>query len=203
MAARRRHDHRVRGRPASPGIQRGMPNRLLHLYIRSVTASARLTLRLTGQALKLAGSALGAVRPSPAHEAPEPSRQPSPPPRREPRAEPPASAPPPAAQAPPVQYDTEPMTPLDSHDESVKTIDDEPELVGEFSEPGAEDGAGANLVIDEPWPGYGEMTAEDVIGRLAEAGQAEVALVELYERAHKQRSTVLSAAERRLQAERA
>jgi hypothetical protein len=96
-----------------------------------------------------------------------------------------------------IDYEAEPPTPLDPADERAKTIDDEPELVGEWVEPGAEDGAGAAVEVDEPWPGYADMNANAVIARLRKASAAELALVELYERAHKHRKTVLAAAERR------
>ncbi|MGZ4296959.1 MAG: hypothetical protein ACXVE4_07330, partial [Solirubrobacteraceae bacterium] len=35
-------------------------------------------------------------------------------------------------------------------------VSEEPELVAEFAEPGAEEGVGAQLRIVEPWAGYGE-----------------------------------------------
>jgi hypothetical protein len=76
--------------------------------------------------------------------------------------------------------------------------DAEPELVAEFAEPGAEEGAGPELRIREPWDGYGQLDADAVIDRIAVAGGAELALVALYEQAHKQRQTVLEAVERRL-----
>ena len=68
----------------------------------------------------------------------------------------------------------------------------------EVAEPGAEDGAGAELHIDRPWAGYGRMTAAEVIERLDQASEAELAAIQLYERAHRARQSVLAAAERRL-----
>jgi len=91
----------------------------------------------------------------------------------------------------------EPATPLVPGEEVAKTLDDEPELIEELAEPGAEDGAGAEVEVDEPWEGYAEMNAEAVLARIRQAGAAELALVELYERANKRRKTVLAAAERR------
>jgi hypothetical protein len=79
-------------------------------------------------------------------------------------------------------------------------IDTDATLVESFAEPGAEDGAGAQIRIEEPWEGYGDLNAADVIGRLEQASPAELAAVELFEAATKQRTTVLSAAERQLKA---
>jgi hypothetical protein len=67
-----------------------------------------------------------------------------------------------------------------------------------FADPGAEDGAGASVHIEEPWQGYGHMTANDIIARLTTASSEELAAVALYERAHRDRRTVLAAAEREL-----
>jgi hypothetical protein len=74
----------------------------------------------------------------------------------------------------------------------------EPELVQEVAEPGAEDGAGASVTIDEPWPGYARMTAKQVIERLTDATAAELAAVQLYESINRDRQTVRAAAERNL-----
>ncbi|MGH2889474.1 MAG: hypothetical protein ACRDNJ_07585, partial [Solirubrobacteraceae bacterium] len=77
-------------------------------------------------------------------------------------------------------------------------VSEEPELVREDADPGAEEGAGAQLRIAEPWAGYRLMKARDVIDRLASATPAELAAIELYERSHRQRKTVVAAAERAL-----
>jgi hypothetical protein len=73
-------------------------------------------------------------------------------------------------------------------------VSEEPVLVAEVAERGAEDGAGAELRIDEPWEGYSSMTAAEIRRRLHEADAATVAAVRLYEAANKGRSTVLQAA---------
>ena len=78
-------------------------------------------------------------------------------------------------------------------------VSEEPELVEEFAEPGAEDGAGAEVTVSEPWTGYRRLTAQDVVDRLSDATPAELAAVLLYERAHRGRQTVVSAVERQLQ----
>jgi hypothetical protein len=77
-------------------------------------------------------------------------------------------------------------------------VSEEPELVDSYAEPGAEDGPGASVHVAEPWKGYGHMTADDVVARLAAASPEELAAVELYERLHRGRRTVLTAAARRL-----
>jgi hypothetical protein len=73
-------------------------------------------------------------------------------------------------------------------------VSEEPVLVAESAETGAEDGAGAELRIEEPWEGYSSMTASEIRRRLRSADAATAAAVTLYEAGHKGRSTVLEAA---------
>jgi hypothetical protein len=77
-------------------------------------------------------------------------------------------------------------------------VSEEPELVLESAAPGAEEGAGASVTVREPWEGYARMNARTVISRLAQATKAELAAVELYERGHRGRRTVLDAVKREL-----
>lgn len=49
---------------------------------------------------------------------------------------------------------------------------------------------------DEPWPGYDELTADEVQSVLAEGDEDRVNQARSYERAHKNRATVLQATER-------
>jgi hypothetical protein len=77
-------------------------------------------------------------------------------------------------------------------------VDEEPVLVAEAAEEGAEEGAGAELHVDPPWDGYDQMTAADIRDRLAAASATEAAAVELYETSGKRRRSVLDAAERTL-----
>ena len=100
-------------------------------------------------------------------------------------AEPAAAAP--AAATPAVE---EPVVP--DH------VSEEPVLVEEFADPGAEDGAGPEISVAEPWPAYATMKANEVIARLEQAAPAEVAVARLYEHANRRRKTVLAAADRRL-----
>jgi hypothetical protein len=95
---------------------------------------------------------------------------------------------PPAADAPP----SVPDELIPDH------VDEEPVLVAESAEEGAEEGAGPELHVDPPWDGYDRMTAADIRDRLSAASATEAAAVELYEATHKGRRTVLDAAERAL-----
>lgn len=95
----------------------------------------------------------------------------------------------------PVDYDApEPAEP--AH------VDIDDELVGEVADAGAEDGAGAQVSIAEPWSGYRELRAADVIERLAAASPAELAAIELYELSSRKRPTVVAAAQRELSSRR-
>jgi ferritin-like metal-binding protein YciE len=49
---------------------------------------------------------------------------------------------------------------------------------------------------DEPWAGYDDMTAEEIVERLRDGDEELAAGVRGYERSHKNRATVLRAAER-------
>jgi ferritin-like metal-binding protein YciE len=51
---------------------------------------------------------------------------------------------------------------------------------------------------DEPWPGYDELTADEVRAVLSEGDDDRAAQVRSYERSHKNRAGVLKAAEREL-----
>jgi len=82
--------------------------------------------------------------------------------------------------------------------EEPEHVSEEPELVSEVAEPGAEDGAGAQMRVDEPWPGFRELTADQIIERLEASSPEELAVIELYERSNRQRRSVISAVEREL-----
>ena len=53
-----------------------------------------------------------------------------------------------------------------------------------------------SLQGNEPWPGYDELTADEVRAVLADADDDRIGEVRAYERAHKNRAGVLKAAER-------
>jgi hypothetical protein len=109
-----------------------------------------------------------------------------------PASAPTAQAAPSAPPAPP------PAEALDTLVGGGPHVSEEPELVEEFAEPGAEDGAGAEIHVDEPWDGYRQMNAKEVVARLAAATPAELAAVQLYEGGNRGRQTILAAAQRAL-----
>jgi hypothetical protein len=77
-------------------------------------------------------------------------------------------------------------------------VSEEPALVEELAEPGAEDGAGAQVRIDPPWEGYERMNAKQVVDRLSSATPAELAAVQLFEGSHRKRQTIVNAVQRQL-----
>jgi hypothetical protein len=99
------------------------------------------------------------------------------------------------AVRPPQEEPVEPVAP--TVPEPVH-VSEEPVLVDEVAEPGAEEGAGAAITVLEPWKGYAHMNAREVIARAQQAGPAELAAVRLYESRHRSRQTVLAAVDRQL-----
>jgi hypothetical protein len=61
-------------------------------------------------------------------------------------------------------------------------------------------GAGPEVHVDEPWPGYRAMNAADIKARLRSAPPTVAAAVSLYEAEGKGRTSVLEAAARRTRA---
>ena len=53
----------------------------------------------------------------------------------------------------------------------------------------------ATIAVDAPWDGYDEMKATEIAKRVRKADAATKAVVRLYERANKQRKSVLAATE--------
>jgi hypothetical protein len=98
---------------------------------------------------------------------------------------------PPAEPPPPPSPRPEPPIEEEHVDEGVV-------LVAETAEAGAEDGAGPELEVEQPWDGYDRMTAEEIAAELAQASSEAVAAVQLYEAVTRSRNSVLEAAERRL-----
>jgi hypothetical protein len=177
---------------------------LISLYVRAGVSVANLALRVAVRGADLAADAVRMAVPGtedPVWAEPEPARARPPEPAGEPTPAPrPLEVGPPEAipePAPEVDGDPSATQPVDESSYRAKTIDDEPELVAEVAEPGAEDGASAEVQVEEPWQGYDDLAADDVIKRIRQADAAVLAVVELYERSHKQRQTVLAAAERR------
>jgi hypothetical protein len=103
-----------------------------------------------------------------------------------------APAPPgPAAAEPPAPR---PPTPIAEPDH----LEERPVVAAEVAEAGAEEGAGAQVHVDEPWEGYGGMTAAQIRDRLANADAEVAAVVKLYEAANKGRRSVIETADRRM-----
>jgi hypothetical protein len=190
-----------------------MTSELITWPLRASLGASRIALRGTVEAtrlaIELAGDAVRLMRPP--SEATKRDRdaatQPATPPPAQgespgltPAPGPPARASSPAGPAESSAGATE--LPADVVELRVRagdpSADAEAELVAEFAEPGAEEGAGPELSVREPWEGYAQLDADAVIDRIALASGAELAVVELYEQAHKQRQTVLEAVERRL-----
>ena len=86
----------------------------------------------------------------------------------------------------------------DAVDPEAGHVDTPLELVAERADPGAEGGAGPEIHVEEPWPGYDRMTTPELIERLQEASDEVAAVVDLYERVHRDRRPVREAAEQAL-----
>jgi len=116
----------------------------------------------------------------------------------------PRSAPPPAPARTPDPGSTDAPAPIPAvaadpvaaaPDEHVSR---EAVVVAESADEGAEDGAGAQIRVGEPWKGYGSLTAKEVNDRLAAASLESLAVARLYEAANRNRVTVLREIDRRL-----
>ena len=83
--------------------------------------------------------------------------------------------------------------------EADEPVDEGVVLTAEYGEEGAEDGAGAEVDVQEPWDGYDSLQAPDVIRTLNDASRETLAAVDLYEREHRGRQTVIETAERLLE----
>jgi len=79
-------------------------------------------------------------------------------------------------------------------------VDREAVVVAASADAGAQGGPGPQIHIDEPWDGYGGLSAKQVIAELSEASPAALAVARLYESAHRDRRTVIAAIDRRLAA---
>jgi WS/DGAT/MGAT family acyltransferase len=75
-------------------------------------------------------------------------------------------------------------------------VDPEVELVAESADQGAQEGAGAQVQVDLPWPGYDRMRAVDIAERLQAADPGLAGVVRLYEAAHRGRRRVMEATDR-------
>ncbi len=169
--------------------------RSAQLVTRVVGGVAQCALAIPGRAIHIASSGRSSgverdadrterdatPRPAPPTPAPPAPRVAHPEPAPAPRVAHPEPAPAPPASAEPPTH-----------------VSEEPILVSESAEPGAEEGAGAEITVIEPWTGYGRMDANDVIERVRTASVAELAALRLYEARHRARRTVLAAVDRQL-----
>lgn len=161
----------------------------LRLGLRATALAVRGARGIVERAAGLAGLASDEAPSPDFHSAPT-----APPTRTEPPARPTqtqTAGAPPLDQSEPIDYDAPPEA------ESAH-VDEGRELVEEVADPGAEDGAGAQVRVAEPWDGYGGLRAADVIGRLGQASAEELAAIELYELYARKRRTVIAAAQREL-----
>lgn len=165
---------------------------ITRLGVRAGVEAVRLPLRLISN-LVAHGHHDSAVAAPPVRARPEPAVRPSRP------AEAPAEPAPAAEQAveievpPPAPAPERPLQP----EEEPPHVDTEPELVAEFAEPGAEEGAHAEIRVNEPWEGYSRMKVAEILARIPTASAAELAVIQLYESTHRNRKSVLAAIQRR------
>jgi hypothetical protein len=74
-------------------------------------------------------------------------------------------------------------------------VDREAEVVESFGPAEDVGDLGGTITVDAPWPDYDEHSAADIVQRLRSADTATKAVVALYERQHKNRATILRAAD--------
>lgn len=177
-----------------------MAGKLITLPLRVSLHSAQLLTRAAGRALSIPGHAIQVITPGRSSRAVRdgaPAQAPAPEPRKW-RRQPVETAVPVAdvSARHEAAVEVPPAPPL-AFEEPVR-VSAEPELVRTSAEPGAEDGAGADVTVKEPWAGYRLLKARDVIDRARTANVAELAAVRLYESGHQSRQTVLAAVDRQL-----
>ena len=111
-----------------------------------------------------------------------------------PTAEEPPAPPETVARPAPVAPVAEPAPPAPA----PAHVDEGATVVAEFAEGGAEDGAGAEVELGEPWDGYDRLHADELVDSLIGASSEKLAAVLLYERSTRDRSSVVDAAEQQL-----
>ena len=182
-----------------------MAGNLITLPLRVSFRSARVLTRVAGGttelALSVVGRTIGAVAPSPPtprSTAPPPPAAPERSETHAPRRETPSVRAVSPLRTPEPEPEPAPSSGTISEERQPVHVSEEPELVREVAEAGAEDGARAAITVAEPWNGYGRMSAKDVIARARTGNAAELAAVRLYESRHRSRQTVLAAVDRQL-----
>ncbi|MEA2449122.1 MAG: hypothetical protein QOG63_1054 [Thermoleophilaceae bacterium] len=157
-----------------------------------IRAGVRAAARLVGAAetaVNLTRHVVESLLPSSPREEPA-----APGPRREPE------RPAPRQRAPMPRREPEPAVDLTPDAPEPVHVSEEPVVVAEVADEGAQDGAGAEVTVAEPWEGYKAMKANEVIARLDGASREELAVVQLYEGMGRRRKSVLAQVERRLKA---
>jgi hypothetical protein len=104
-------------------------------------------------------------------------------------AEPPAPAPPPAARKRPPQRRATPRRAEPTRGEVAAMRE-----AAREAETGGADSVGAQVHVAEPWAGYDAMRLDEVLARLEDATEVELAVVRAYEREHQARQAILLAA---------
>ena len=79
-----------------------------------------------------------------------------------------------------------------------RRVDEEATVVAEFAEEGAEEGAGAEVALAQPWEGYDQLQADELVEQISDASDETLAAVALYERSTRARPSVIGAAEEQL-----
>jgi hypothetical protein len=182
----------------------------LRVSARATSLALRGTEQVAARAAAVAMRAATIIRPGHRDFAAETSKTPASEPLSPRRTTPqsrrtPAAAPPTAAAESITESPASAQEPIQIPEDAFSEppepqhVSEEPTLVEEFAEPGAEEGAGPSVIVDEPWKGYSQMHADDVIQRVERASQAELAAISLYENANRRRQTILTAVERQLE----
>jgi hypothetical protein len=84
-----------------------------------------------------------------------------------------------------------PLRPISERD--AGHVDTEPTVVDSFGPSDDVGDVGGTITVEEPWDGYAQQPASAIVARLRGADAATKAVVALYERGHKNRTTVLKA----------
>jgi hypothetical protein len=93
--------------------------------------------------------------------------------------------PPPPAPAPPTPPEAVPPEPTPGQAAREREARREAEATP--------DSPGAQIRVDEPWPGYRKQPAAEIVARLNGSDEATRAVVRLFESRHRKRKTVLAA----------
>jgi hypothetical protein len=171
---------------------------LITLPLRVGVGATRLWIRATGEAVAVVASATGKLIDKATGNRAVAMPVPSTAPERDMSPSEPATGTPQTPFAPRTPAVTGAAVVAGAPPAEQVHVSEEPELVEEIAEPGAEDGAGAAVHVTEPWKGYEQMRAEDVIDRLTGASPSELAAIQLYEGGSRGRVTVLDAVKREL-----